>query len=99
MVTGASKGIGLAVIRALVAEGARWSPAPGRAAAELDELVDDGAVAPGRGRPDRTRRPGTAGRPRPLQHGGIDVLVNNVGAVRPRLDGFLAITDDDWARL
>jgi NAD(P)-dependent dehydrogenase (short-subunit alcohol dehydrogenase family) len=27
---------------------------------------------------------------------GIDVLVNNVGAVRPRIDGFLALTDDDW---
>ena len=24
------------------------------------------------------------------------ILVNNVGAVRPRLDGFLALTDDDW---
>jgi hypothetical protein len=22
--------------------------------------------------------------------------VNNVGAVRPRLNGFLALTDDDW---
>jgi NAD(P)-dependent dehydrogenase (short-subunit alcohol dehydrogenase family) len=28
--------------------------------------------------------------------GGLDVLVNNVGAVRPRVDGFLALTDDDW---
>jgi NAD(P)-dependent dehydrogenase (short-subunit alcohol dehydrogenase family) len=28
--------------------------------------------------------------------GGLDILVNNVGAVRPRLDGFLALTDDDW---
>jgi NAD(P)-dependent dehydrogenase (short-subunit alcohol dehydrogenase family) len=32
-------------------------------------------------------------------HGRVDVLVNNVGAVRLRLDGFLAVTDDDfeWA--
>ena len=28
--------------------------------------------------------------------GGLDILVNNVGAVRPRLDGFLAVTDEDW---
>ena len=28
--------------------------------------------------------------------GGLDVLVNNVGAVRPRLQGFLEVTDDDW---
>ena len=28
--------------------------------------------------------------------GGLDILVNNVGAIRPRLDGFLSITDDEW---
>jgi NAD(P)-dependent dehydrogenase (short-subunit alcohol dehydrogenase family) len=28
--------------------------------------------------------------------GGLDILVNNVGAVRPQLDGFLALTDEDW---
>ena len=33
------------------------------------------------------------------EHGRIDVLVNNVGAVRMRLDGFLATSDDEfeWA--
>ena len=30
-------------------------------------------------------------------HGRVDVLVNNVGAVKLRLDGFLATTDDDFA--
>ena len=32
-------------------------------------------------------------------HGRIDILVNNVGAIRLRLDGFLAVTDQDfeWA--
>jgi NAD(P)-dependent dehydrogenase (short-subunit alcohol dehydrogenase family) len=29
-------------------------------------------------------------------YGRLDVLVNNVGAVRPRLDGFLSVTEDDW---
>ena len=28
--------------------------------------------------------------------GGVDVLVNNVGGVRPRTQGFLAVTDEDW---
>ena len=28
--------------------------------------------------------------------GGVDVLVNNVGAVRPRTAGFLAIPDEEW---
>jgi NAD(P)-dependent dehydrogenase (short-subunit alcohol dehydrogenase family) len=29
--------------------------------------------------------------------GGLDILVNNVGAVRPRTGGFLSVTDEDWA--
>jgi NAD(P)-dependent dehydrogenase (short-subunit alcohol dehydrogenase family) len=28
--------------------------------------------------------------------GGLDILVNNVGAARPRTGGFLSVTDDDW---
>lgn len=33
------------------------------------------------------------------EHGRVDVLINNVGAVRLRLDGFLAVSDADfeWA--
>jgi NAD(P)-dependent dehydrogenase (short-subunit alcohol dehydrogenase family) len=33
------------------------------------------------------------------EHGRIDILVNNVGATRVRLDGFLTVTDEDfeWA--
>src|SRR5262249_19125926 len=29
--------------------------------------------------------------------GGLDILVNNVGSVRPRVGGFLSVTDEDWA--
>ena len=28
--------------------------------------------------------------------GGLDILVNNVGAVRPRTGGFLSVTDEEW---
>jgi NAD(P)-dependent dehydrogenase (short-subunit alcohol dehydrogenase family) len=28
--------------------------------------------------------------------GGLDILVNNVGAVRPRTDGFSSVTAQDW---
>jgi NAD(P)-dependent dehydrogenase (short-subunit alcohol dehydrogenase family) len=31
------------------------------------------------------------------QHGGVDILVNNVGAVALRLDGFSSVTDDEWS--
>jgi NAD(P)-dependent dehydrogenase (short-subunit alcohol dehydrogenase family) len=30
--------------------------------------------------------------------GGLDILVNNVGGLKPHLGGFVSITDDDWLR-
>ena len=41
-------------------------------------------------------RPGRTSSPPRRAHGPLDILVNNVGAVTPRLDGFLAVTDDEW---
>jgi 3-oxoacyl-[acyl-carrier protein] reductase len=83
LVTGASRGIGAAVARALAAQGARL----GLASRSGDDLGIDGAVA----RPCDVRRPdelealaaATAER-----HGGIDVLVANagVGAYGPFLE-------------
>ncbi len=32
------------------------------------------------------------------ERGGVDVLVNNAGAVATRFDGFLSVTDDEWDR-
>jgi NAD(P)-dependent dehydrogenase (short-subunit alcohol dehydrogenase family) len=29
-------------------------------------------------------------------YGGLDILVNNVGAVALRLEGFSSVTDDQW---
>jgi NAD(P)-dependent dehydrogenase (short-subunit alcohol dehydrogenase family) len=31
-----------------------------------------------------------------IERGRLDILINNVGAVVPRLDGFVGITDEDW---
>ena len=83
LVTGASRGIGAAVARALAAQGARL----GLASRSGDDLGIDGAVAA----PCDVRRPdeldalaaATAER-----HGGIDVLVANagVGAYGPFLE-------------
>ena len=97
VVTGASKGIGLAVTRALVAEGANVTAGARGGSAELSELAATGSVAVVLG--DLTSAAGA-------QHliaaaaetfGGVDILVNNVGGVRPRLDGFVEVSDDDWA--
>jgi NAD(P)-dependent dehydrogenase (short-subunit alcohol dehydrogenase family) len=92
IVTGASRGIGLAVTRALASEGAAVVGAAHNVAslAEIDrvtgvELDLADAAAP------------AVLIQRALdEHGRVDVLVNNVGAVRLRLAGFLDVSDDDF---
>jgi NAD(P)-dependent dehydrogenase (short-subunit alcohol dehydrogenase family) len=95
VVTGASRGIGLAITRALAAEGAHVVAGARGSGPELHELVEGGRVDAVE--VDLSTESGPA---RLLDaarvHGSIDVLVNNVGAVRPRLDGFLAVGDEDW---
>jgi NAD(P)-dependent dehydrogenase (short-subunit alcohol dehydrogenase family) len=95
VVTGASKGIGLAITRALVSEGARVIAG---ARDETDELR---TLVAGRGVRSVSVDLATADGPAELMRaataeGGIDVLVNNVGAVNVRTDGFAAIDDDEW---
>jgi NAD(P)-dependent dehydrogenase (short-subunit alcohol dehydrogenase family) len=96
VVTGASKGIGLAITRSLAAEGVRVLAGAMKGSAELDVLADQKDVHPFL--VDLT----TPGGPAALiseavsRFDAIDILVNNVGAVRPRLEGFLAVTDEDW---
>jgi NAD(P)-dependent dehydrogenase (short-subunit alcohol dehydrogenase family) len=93
VVTGASRGIGLAVTRGLAAGGARVTAGALHSSAELDKLADSYAVtsvevdlaAPG-GPAELVARAG----------GGVDILVNNVGGAPPRTGGFLSITDEDW---
>ncbi len=92
VVTGASKGIGLAITRALVSEGARVI-AGARSVDGLSKVDGVTAVSV-----DLASREGPA---RLVQraideHGRVDVLVNNVGAVRLRLQGFLGTSDEEF---
>ena len=93
IVTGASRGIGLAVTRGLVAEGVHVTAGARQSSAELAELAGTHKVrAAGRGgRPGRTGRACQAGR-----RGGdrIDILVSNVGSAPARPGGFGAISED-----
>jgi len=92
VVTGASKGIGLAVTRTLAAEGATVV-AGSRSVETLSELQGVTPVAVDLADPD-----GPAGLIAAAvdAFGRVDVLVNNVGGVHPRLDGFLSLTDADF---
>ncbi|MFC9330721.1 oxidoreductase [Kitasatospora sp. NPDC057015] len=95
VVTGASKGIGLAVTRALAAEGVRVVAAA-RTAGALDDLPEGDRVHPVAVDLSTPDGPDRAVREAVERFGGLDILVNNVGAVRPRVDGFRSVTDEDW---
>ncbi|MEU8839144.1 oxidoreductase [Streptomyces roseus] len=97
LVTGASKGIGLAVTRALAGEGALVVAAARTVGGDLTELAAGGRVRPVAVDLATPDGPGHAVREAVAAFDGLDVLVNNVGAVRPRLGGFLSLTDEDWA--
>jgi len=101
VVTGASKGIGLAVVSTLLDEGARVVAASRRTTPELDalegdllhvpaDLMDPNAPAEVIARAVET-------------YGGLDILVNNAGGPPPgdRLPhaGFLSRTDGDWSAM
>ncbi|MEV7319805.1 SDR family NAD(P)-dependent oxidoreductase [Streptomyces sp. NPDC093970] len=97
VVTGAGRGIGLAVVEALLGAGARVVAGSRTRTDALDALVKAGAeltvVESDLTEPDA---PAALVAEAVAAYGGVDVLVNNVGAVRPRVDGFQAVTDADW---
>ncbi|MFE6857380.1 SDR family NAD(P)-dependent oxidoreductase [Nocardia sp. NPDC057668] len=99
VVTGASKGIGLEIVRALASEGVRVVAAARTVTPELSELGDACTPVPvDLARPEGAR----ALIERALETlGDIDVLVNNVGGVvsgSADSTGFLSLTDDAWQR-
>ncbi|GAA2264407.1 SDR family oxidoreductase [Nonomuraea roseoviolacea subsp. roseoviolacea] len=95
VVTGASKGIGLAVVRAFAAEGARVFAAARTVGAE---------PGGGLGAPDVVAVQADLTTPEGVRAlaeraGDVDVLVNNLGGVLDasmRAGGFLGIDDETW---
>lgn len=95
IVTGASKGIGLATSQALAVAGAHVIAGARHNSRELQTLEDAGSatfVAADLSTPEGPVALVDAA----VQHGGVDILVNNAGSVTPRFDGLLSVTDDDW---
>jgi NAD(P)-dependent dehydrogenase (short-subunit alcohol dehydrogenase family) len=97
LVTGASRGIGLAIVRALADEGVSVVAGARSTTRELAALAETGRVHP------VTADLSTPDGPATLVEAGtalledrLDILVNNVGVVHPRTGGFLSVSDDDW---
>ncbi|WP_227984092.1 oxidoreductase [Nocardia spumae] len=98
VVTGASRGIGLAVAEALTAEGVAVVGAARTVTPEL-EKASVAAISADLSRPEGVSTVIDAAL---RELGGIDILVNNVGggdADRLGLGGFLDVTDAQWRTL
>jgi NAD(P)-dependent dehydrogenase (short-subunit alcohol dehydrogenase family) len=93
-VTGASKGIGLAVTKTLAAEGMQVV-AGARTIDSLQGVDGVEGLAVDLVAPDGPARLVERALER---HGRLDVLVNNLGGVKIRLDGFLGTSDEEFAR-
>ncbi|MFI1533036.1 SDR family NAD(P)-dependent oxidoreductase [Streptomyces anandii] len=96
VVTGASKGIGLAVVTALAQAGATVVAGSRSSTPELDTLVKEGRVT---WVPVDLGEPADAERLVQEARGRLDILVNNVGAAPARTGGFLSVTDADWQHI
>jgi NAD(P)-dependent dehydrogenase (short-subunit alcohol dehydrogenase family) len=97
VVTDAGRGVGLAITRALSDEGAYVVAG----SLTIDRLAGLRRVTPVA--VDLAMPTGPAGLVdrAVVDFGRVDVLMNNIGAIRLRLKGFLAVTDEDfeWALL
>ncbi len=94
IVTGAGRGIGLATVRALRAEGVRVM---GAARTPGDELRATGASTIA---VDLTSSDGADRLVRATveEFGGVDLVVNNAGGGDLTLDGFVDLSDEAWMR-
>lgn len=96
LVTGASKGIGLAITRALAEEGVRVAAGALHGSPELAQLSKTHDVYPVRVDLADASGPDALVSAALKRFGQLDILVNNVGGVRPSLNGFLSVSDADW---
>lgn len=96
LVTGASKGIGLAITRALAEEGAQVVAGSLHGSPELEVLAERWQVYPVLVDLSAEAGPADLVEQAIDRHDHLDILVNNVGAVRPRPEGYLSVSDQDW---
>jgi NAD(P)-dependent dehydrogenase (short-subunit alcohol dehydrogenase family) len=96
VVTGASRGIGLAIAQGFAREGARVVAAARTESPELKQLAAESGV---RTLPVDLTDPDGPARLADFAGDRVDVLVNNVGSAPARPGGFLSVPDEDWQRV
>ncbi len=92
VVTGASKGIGLAIAHALAAEG--MGVVAGALTVDSIQALD--GITPVEVDLAEPDGPAYLVGEAVTRFGQVDILVNNVGAAHTRLDGFLSVSDADF---
>lgn len=100
VVTGASRGIGLATVRQLAHAGAQVAASTRRISEELKRLSQNFAVLPVTA--DAVTEKGAIQVIESAvdRFGKVDILINNIGATDPRRDvGFQEITDEEWMEM
>ncbi|MBB6735263.1 SDR family NAD(P)-dependent oxidoreductase [Cohnella zeiphila] len=100
IVTGASRGIGLATVRALAEAGANVAAAARQLSDGLSELAVSHGVLPVIANTATEEGARQAAEAAASRFGRLDILVNNIGATDPRGGaGFLALADSEWAEM
>jgi len=98
IVTGAGRGIGLAITTALAQEGARVVAANLTLSEDLTTLAERFTVLPVVADMAASDGPQRVVDRAVSQFGRLDILVNNVGTFKFHPGGFLSIDDADWQR-
>ncbi|MGC0419002.1 oxidoreductase [Embleya sp. AB8] len=98
VVTGGSKGIGLAIVRGFAEQGARVVAGSRRVSPELAELRAEFGVLPVAAELAHPDGPAELVQTALDAHGGLDILVNNVGASAPT-PSIIDVEDAEWQRI
>lgn len=100
LVTGASRGIGLAAARALSEAGATVVASSRKLSEELAALADTGRVFPIAANAVTEEGAQFLAQEVTSRFGKLDILVNNIGAADPRRGtGFLNVADEEWREM
>lgn len=97
VVTGASKGIGLAIVIALAQEGARVVAASRGQSPDLSELAKHFSVLSVAVDLSTADGPAHLIESALTHFGSVDILINSVGGTQMHAGGFLSISDADWS--